>query len=647
LISFGRSIEEEPWVAPLLYQFDRQLSRADLTQSDEQFLLLSKVFSGSIDALRAEGIAIPEEVVVAFNSSFASHAEDPITAQAAWCWGLILGRRASYVAGLEDLRQLLAWTSHDVVMQEAFLVETARSLHNRKPNLAAAIEESMQRLADHPEDFILGTTHGGFMESLAAWKRLPPYEAFDLRKLEYAPQSYEFLGILRHLRKIDRGDYLLWLNRLQNPVVVQHALLDWEITEDFDEFLALLEGAPTAYADPGDDGWTSLVAPMLLEVALEHASKALSPFSRVPRDEDAYKKVCDELSTRLEQLAQRLVQRSDGSRLAAHWLMRLVRMKTLLNPWLALPPSMAIKAIVQAFGDSENNPVLILNQLPLVSELTDDDKDELRASGKGKTFSGQTPKSDVLMSRLLLKAFRSDTSGFKEEFQLFEELLLLRDSGLFDPNLNELPTWRHQLASCTFLEVNLASTWKRLWEQLEGQRLRSKHSMFTNDRSADEASLFLCATGLSVLENRASLTQPEEPSRLTLWNEVYTAIWFQTLVYSSHVEARSWRYLLVLLLGALPKHLDLASEDGLAQLSEIFRSFASDEELTIHTVAQLSRVRVEGRLLRRAIAQAGFDMESILRQFERNAENVEVYPLSKRWKDVSLACRELLAGNVS
>lgn len=382
-------------------------------------------------------------------------------------------------------------------------------------------------------------------------------------------------------------------------------------------------------------------------MTLKHASKALLPFSRVPRDEDAYKKVCDELSTRMEQLAQRLVQRSDGSRLAAHWLMRLVRMKTLLNPWLALPPSMAIKAIVQVFGDSEKNAVPIINQLPLVSELTDDDKDELRASGKSKTLSGQTPKTDVLMARLFLKAFRSDTNGFSEDSQLFEELLLLRDSGLFDPNPNEVPTWRHQLASCTFPEVNLASTWRRLWEQLEGQRLRSKHSMFTNDRSADEASLFLCATGLSRLDNRANLTQPEESSSLTLWNEVYRAIWFQVLFYSSHVEVRSWRHLLVLLLGVLPKHLDLASEDGLAQLSGIFRSFGCDEELTIHTIAHLSRVGVEGRLLKQTIDQAGLDMESILRRFERNADNVELYPLLKRWKQVNLICREFLGEGVS
>jgi hypothetical protein len=243
LISSARSTEEQPWLAPLLYHFDQKLRQTDFSQGDEQFLPLSKFLSGSLDALRAEGITIPEEVFVALNNSFESHAKDPITAQAAWCWGLILGRRASYTAGMEDLRLLLERASHDVVMQEAFLVETARSLHNRNPNLTAAIEQSMQRLADHPENFILGGMYGGFPETLAAWKTLPPYEAFDLRVLEYVPLHYEFLGILQHLRNIDRGDYLLWLDRLQNPVVVQHALLDKEITEDFDEFLFLLEGA--------------------------------------------------------------------------------------------------------------------------------------------------------------------------------------------------------------------------------------------------------------------------------------------------------------------------------------------------------------------------------------------------------------------
>ena len=43
---------------------------------------------------------------------------------------------------------------------------------------------------------------------------------------------------------------------------MQHALSDTEITEDFGEFLMLLEEASIAYANPGDSGWTSLTRGM-------------------------------------------------------------------------------------------------------------------------------------------------------------------------------------------------------------------------------------------------------------------------------------------------------------------------------------------------------------------------------------------------
>ena len=39
------------------------------------------------------------------------------------------------------------------------------------------------------------------------------------------------------------------------------------------------------------------------------------------------------------------------------------------------------------------------------------------------------------------------------------------------------------------------------------------------------------------------------------------AVWFMTLLYGSQVDGRAWRYLFVLLMGTLPKHLDLATEN--------------------------------------------------------------------------------------
>lgn len=199
---------------------------------------------------------------------------------------------------------------------------------------------------------------------------------------------------------------------------MQHALSDAEVTEDLEEFLALLEAAPAAYPS---SSWVSLIAPMLLEAALNHATKTLSRFARLPRDEDAYQKACDAISTNMVQLARRLAERIDGPQLAAHWLMRLVRMKTILDPWSALPSSMAIHAIVSVFGDSDLHAVPVLDHLPQVPESTEDEKRTLLPSGKGLSWNGQAPKADVLMSRLLLKAYRSDYGSFADELQLFEK----------------------------------------------------------------------------------------------------------------------------------------------------------------------------------------------------------------------------------
>jgi hypothetical protein len=636
LIAFGRSAEHQPWLDPLLHHLEQQFCQADLPLGKEPFGVLSELLADSINALRAEGITIPQGISVALHNSFESRANDPISAQAAWCWGLILGRRTSHTGGTEALHQMIEETSHDIVMMQAFFLETARLLHNGNPTLIATIEESIQQLVDHPDKFVLGKTSDGLARALATWKALPPQEAFDLRTFTYFPFHCGFLRILINLRKIDRGDYLSWLNRIQNPVAVHRALLDKEITEDFGEFLSLLEEAPSVYGNSGDGGWASLIAPILLEMALEHARTALAPFGRALRDEDAYKKVCDEVSSRMEQLARKLQSRVDGSRLAVHWLLRLVRIKSSLHPWLALPASFATKAIIQVFGDSEENAAPMLNHLKIDYQLTDDEKKSLRASGKGKNVGAQTYGVDVLMARLLLKAHRPDTADFNEEGQLFEDVLLLRDPALFDPNQNQSPTWRHHLASCMLNDADLAGNKKRLWEDLSTQRLRAKNPMSTGDRTADEPSHFLCATAICRLENRPSLNQPENASGLSSWDEVYKAIWFQVLFYSWHGEARNWRRLFVLLVGVLPKHTDLASEHGLEKLAQIWRSLGSDEELIIHAIAHLVRVGVEKEPLKTSMALAGLEMEPILLRFDSKGDNIHVYPLSEHWKQVSV-----------
>jgi hypothetical protein len=360
LIALGRLVEGKTWLAEFLDVLNNILDEPTFNEDKDQLRFLQTSVADRIKAI-SESIDVPGDILIHVDSSFETRAHDLVTAQAAWCWGLALGKRACRTSGENDLRRLVELSSHDSVMQKAFLEQTAQALRDRQPQVTAAIGESIVRLAEHPEDFLLGNRHVGFSESLDVWKKRPAYEAFDLRIFEHLPIYFEFLAVFHHLKAIDRLDYLFWLDRLQNPIVLQHALLAPVATGDFDELLALLADAPPAYGGPNDKGWISQVAPILLEVALHQVQMLLAPFAREPRDEIAYTDLCSTLSERMDRLVRTLAERVDGPRLAADWLMRLVRIKTQLNTWLALPASInrcSTLLDVSHIGHSEKLPIV-------------------------------------------------------------------------------------------------------------------------------------------------------------------------------------------------------------------------------------------------------------------------------------------------
>jgi hypothetical protein len=636
LIAQGRLVEREIWLSPLLDLLVSALSGPGCGEDREELTFDSSILRERWTSLHSKGIVVPEGLLKALEASFESPATDEGAAQAAWCWGLALGRRASDAAGEKELRGLLNKASRNFVMQEAFLERTAWLLHEKNLPLLAAMDESVRHLVASPGDFVLGKWGESFTKMLEAWSGKPSFEAFDLRSLEYVPFLYDFLGLINRLRPIDRLEYLSWLNRLKNPLVIRDALHCREVVEDFDEILMLLEAAPSAYGPPESEGWISPVAPMLLQASLRHAANLLAPFNRVPRDEAAYTELCADIAERMESLARNLARRSDGPRLAANWLMHLVRIKTQLHAWIALPASMAMKAIIQTFGDAEANAAIVIPWLPHRPPLTPDELDELRDSGRGRTPASLTPGMDLLVARLSMKAYRPDAESFEDELRIFENLLLLRDAGLFDANLNDFPTWRHQLVSCVFSGADPVATWKRLWNQMEEQRLRSRYIAFTNDHSADDASLFLSAATISLLG------RSEGDQEAALWNEVYVAVWFMTLFYGSQAEGRKWRCAFVLLMGLLPQHFDLTTDSGIDKLAAILASFADDEELIIYTAAQLFRADAAPQLITSAASRAQLDFESALARFEQHAGNEEKYPLAKIWKDQSATCRQIL-----
>lgn len=636
LIAQGCLVEKEIWLPPLLDHLQAVLRLCECGEDRDDLPSDGEILRKRWASLSSAEITVPAGILTALESSFQSAPRDEITAQAAWCWGLALGKRASHVAGEMELGRLLNKTDRNFVMQEAFFEFTSWLLHKKSLPLIAAMDESIRHLASKPGDFVPRKSAEQFSEMLRVWREKPSSEAFDLRMLESVPFHYELLGLINPLRAIDRLQYLSWLDRLKSPVVIQAALHCREIVEDFDEILMLLEAASSAYGPPECDTWTSPVAPLLLEVALQHARTLLAPFSRLGRDEAVYSRLCTDLDERLGSLARCLSRRSDGPRLAANWLRRLVREKTQLNEAIALPASLAMKAIIEVFGNTEENSVAVLQWLPPVTKLSPNEIQELRQSGVGRTPAGLIFGMDVLVARLCMKAYRTDPKSFKDETELFEELLLLRDAGIFEGHQNEIPTWRHQLVSVVFSDTDPAATWKRLWNQMEEQRLRSRFVAFTNDHSADEASLFFCAATISCLELREGVREP------ALWNEVYQAVWFMTLCYGSQVQARRWRQVFVLLMRTLPKHFDLATDTGIEKLSAILASFADDIELAIYTVAHMFHAGATPQLIRNAAGRAQLDLYSVLARFEQHSGNGEKYPLSKIWKNEGAACHQIL-----
>jgi hypothetical protein len=641
LIAQGRDAEKEIWLSLLVDQLRHALDHCNLQGDGDKLTFPASLFSDQWALLRSKEIAVPANILNALETSFESAPTDEITAQAAWCWGLALGKRTAAVAGEKELRRLLNQASRNFVMQEAFLEHAAQILREQNQPLLNAMSESIEHLVTFPGDFVLGRWKAGFAESLMAWKNKPPFEAFDLAILDRVPFHYEFLGLIDQLRKLDKLEYISWLDRLKNPLLVQHAFRSSDIAEDFDELLMLLDAAPPAYRSAEGGTWTSLIAPMLLNVALQHATTLLTPYFRLPRDEVAFARLCDDLSERMERLALVLSRRSDGPRLAADWLMRLVRVKTPLDGWPALPVSMALKAIVQVLGDVEAHSASVIKWLPNPLLLQTEELNQLGGSGMGRIPTSLTPGMDILLARLFMKAYRTDTESFEEELRLFGDLLLLRDIGLHDTNLSEFPTWRHQLVSCAFMRPGLVGTWRQLWKQMEEQRLRSRYWTFTNDHSADDASLFLASAAISFLGRDEGDQDPG------FWNEVYEAIWFMVLLYGSQVGGRNWRRLFVHLAGTLPKHLDLSTDGGGDKLSTIVARFATDYELTIHTVAQLTRAGIPSEPLANAVRRANVDFESALLRFEKYAGNRVMCPLSTEWIDSGTICRQILGPSVA
>jgi hypothetical protein len=625
LIIYGKSVEGESWFGSVLEGSDEHLLGMLAPPVRITVGNLQQALKEWVTSLVSQGLAFPTEVSLALHDDIDPTSGDIHQARAAWLWGSWLGRATRHIPDAEDLRTLIRLSGENVVTSEAFFEETARWLQRGEAQLSSAMDALVIQFAEDPAGFVFGRSPAGLNEAFARWKELPPNEAFDLNGLAHVPYRCDFLPIIEKLSLIDPMQYSVWIDRIQNPVIVAESLG----RATFDESVVLLKVAVDAHTQ-GFNQWKSMVAPMLLNAQTSRMADSLRSFSWPPADRPAFDELSEKLQRQMKEFADVLSLRDDGPQLVADWSLHLVRQMNLLVSLRALPYQIAMKAIIEVFGSSEEAANRVLEKLPRHRALSCNEKLEFQGSGKVKPEVKRMPKGDVLLVRLLLKSFRIESVPRTLELAEFEDLLLSRDPALSDASDRDLPILRHRIVACAMREEDLAIEWKRLWVGLEGQRLRYRHLASTQDYSANDTSLFLCSVGLGRFTNDREKGSYPVVSR-ALWDELYRAIWFQVLYYESAPNVELWRRLLILLLSALPDYLDETAVATQNKISEIFRAFAQDEELIVQAAAAMLEGGIADRVLSKALVASGTDLSSALSQYRPVLGNTFVYPLAKYW----------------
>ena len=146
--SQAQVVAGEMWGAPLVDVLFLVLRESQYWETQRRFSLSTSFLADRLTSLGVEGITVPEEIISGLAKSFDSQADSPISAQAAWCWGLALGRVASEVCTARELHILLDCARPNPVMAEALYASVARMISKKQPGVVAAVREEVDRLLE-------------------------------------------------------------------------------------------------------------------------------------------------------------------------------------------------------------------------------------------------------------------------------------------------------------------------------------------------------------------------------------------------------------------------------------------------------------------------------------------------------------------
>lgn len=186
-------------------------------------------------------------------------------------------------------------------------------------------ESLVTAAAAEPEKNVLKSKREAFASLLRKWRDGPILQEvwFGLRGLDYIHYFGSEGKALRVVARLDPHRFVDLLSGFDNPYQIWSAIAVTRAGRSFEEWRALVEAAPPAFAVDGS--WTgSVILPLLLVVAGQATAQGAAPFARYESAEEARAGGHD-VRDAAEIVAATLLSRADGRTAAFRWAAWLAR----------------------------------------------------------------------------------------------------------------------------------------------------------------------------------------------------------------------------------------------------------------------------------------------------------------------------------
>lgn len=557
----------------------------------------------------AWGGAVPAAMLDPLRRLLAERTEGPLAAR---LWGRAVARavvclpdRLAVAAYLVEVR----FAARDALI--GALTEALRSPDRER--LLEGFQGIVTEIRDHPEN---GTLRDGehFRQWVGAWRNGDRLDALwngEFNRFSWASQS---LGLLRALRPLDPRRYLAMFEKTALPLAVEQELWARDLRSDLTGLLTLLEAAPLVQDDPERPRWNGrMAAPLLLSVALEHATQAAG----AQRWDELNEAQETAARARLDAVAGTLLTRPDGRFLALHWLAHLIgadrRRQTSLTARLVVRS--AIAAVADGLAAGGHGHAQVRWAFPRLNASAVELK-ALRESGTGQAreYRGTTA-TDAFLATLMLEApdgTPRDAASRPALLKMYRTILFKRDPGLSTCSGGPLPNGGHFHLAMLFLECEFpAGIWRGLWQSLSEQRRRARHRH--GDDGGDDPSFFHLCVGMALVD---WLCQERPDAAGAVWSAAFDAA-FATAPTALRTQADRWRDVIAKLFARLPRVVraqDPSAEVAGEAAAQLVR-LGGDDALLASCTATVLLNGVSICDLARACTEHGVDLRSRLEAF--------------------------------